>query len=218
MNKARGQCAACCFVLKRQRHQFPWRPETWRRGGRFLDSRSSDSVRRVCTESRSEAATGSLMALCVVQEEVEYRRLLFLLISDAPIWGGGMNTDDDHEKQTLCSRPSLAGHTPSAPPSAPPISPPAHPQLHRPEQQDSKCQTEGRWNHGGLEFHLTLHTLPEAVHTARRTLHQRSSPPLTTNFTLDQICTLPDLCHCTDYFECSDGSCGPKDGLCHEAS
>lgn len=178
-------------------------------------TQSDESVQKA-DQRLQLALSGSLMALCAVEEEVKYRLLLFLLISDAPIWGGvGVNTDDDHEKQTLCSRPSLAGNTPQR---TPPSHLPAHPQLHRPDQQDSKCQTEGRWNHGRLEFHLTLHTLSEAVHTARRTLHQRSSPPLTTNFTLDQICTLPDLYHCTDYFEYSDGSCGPKDGLCQEAS
>lgn len=99
--------------------------------------------------------------------------------------------------------------------------PPSHPQHTHTSTvltNETQCQTEGRWNHGRLEFHLTLHTLPEAVHTARRTLHRRSSPPLTTNFTLDQIRTSPDLCHCTHCLEYSDGSCGPKDGLCHEAS
>lgn len=56
-----------------------------------MDSCSSDSDESVqkADQRLQLALSGSLMALCVVEEEVKYRlQLLFLLISDAPIWGG----------------------------------------------------------------------------------------------------------------------------------
>lgn len=87
-----------------------------------------------------------------------------------------------------------------------------HPKPHRLDQQASERESESRWNPGPYGFHLTLRTLSDAVRTARRTLQQGSSPPLTTNFTLDQTRTLLDLYPCSNYFKYSDGLCRQKHG------
>lgn len=97
VNKAQGQSTVRYFVLKRQPHQFPWRPERWRDGEWLLDSFSQWLRLRGCTEARSEAAARTLSqpkgSLCCGREGKIRADLTELFLWRCNFFGGGGNTE-----------------------------------------------------------------------------------------------------------------------------
>lgn len=97
------------------------------------------------------------------------------------------------QSAVLCPRPSLACHIPNSSDST-----------DKPQSVKVKA--------GGILVFLDSASL-FALCQKQGTHLEGSSPTPATNFTLDQIRTLLDLCLCSNHFKCSNGFYGQKHGV-----